>query len=91
MRSSAMTAYYEPNAERENFVLLTGSQAIRLILDACEPEAVVATGVEYSNNGQSFTARAAREVIVCAGSYQSPQLLELSGIGWREILEKYNI
>lgn len=48
-------------------------------------------GVEYLAGGEKRLARAAREVILCAGSVQSPQLLELSGIGQGERLQRLGI
>lgn len=46
-----------------------------------------AVGAEYVNGGQKYTIKAKREVIVCGGTIASPQILELSGIGDRKILE----
>jgi len=51
----------------------------------------VASGVQYTYGGDQFTVKASREIIVCAGSVQSPQLLELSGIGNPEILQSAGI
>ncbi|KAL5041283.1 hypothetical protein BDW71DRAFT_213187 [Aspergillus fruticulosus] len=50
-----------------------------------------AIGVEINTFGVSKTLMASKEVIVCAGVFQSPQLLMISGIGPREHLEQYNI
>jgi len=50
-----------------------------------------AIGVKFVAGGGEFRAKASRETIVCAGSVQSPQLLELSGIGIPEILKAANI
>tara|TARA_B100001079_G_scaffold193795_1_gene167534 strand:- start:218 stop:1159 length:942 start_codon:yes stop_codon:yes gene_type:complete len=50
-----------------------------------------AVGIRYSVAGQAREARANREVLLCAGAVQSPQLLELSGIGNPELLRKYDI
>ncbi|KAJ5728718.1 glucose-methanol-choline oxidoreductase-like protein [Penicillium malachiteum] len=52
---------------------------------------LAATGVQYALNGELVTAKARQEVIVAAGVSNSPQLLELSGIGSSEILNKFDI
>ena len=76
-RWSAARAYLDPAAARANLTVLSGAHALRLTFDgkAC-------TGVETSRG----ILRAARETIVCAGAFGSPQLLLLSGIGPREEL-----
>lgn len=51
----------------------------------------MAQGVRYTHHGRSFTATATKEVIVCAGSVQSPQILELSGIGHPDVLAKAGV
>ncbi|KAL1738513.1 GMC oxidoreductase-domain-containing protein, partial [Schizophyllum fasciatum] len=59
-----------------------------------EPNAegqVTATGAEFIEEGENRFAKALKEVIVCGGAYQTPQVLELSGIGDSEILDKFNI
>ncbi len=75
-RSSAATAFLKPSLARGNLTVLTGAQASRVILEGTK-----ATGVEWIEAGQGRSARAAREVILSAGAVQSPQLLQLSGIG----------
>ncbi len=76
LRVSAARAYLRPAMTRANLRVETGAHATRLLFDG-----IRATGVAYVRGGDSFTARAAREVIVCAGAINSPQLLALSGIG----------
>jgi choline dehydrogenase-like flavoprotein len=71
---------------KENLTILTEAQAIKVSFS--KKEELVATGV-ILQNGTTITAR--REVILSAGSIQSPGLLELSGIGQFEILEKAGI
>ena len=61
---------------RPNLTILTEAQVLRVTL-----EGLRATGVEYLSNGQLERARAGCEVILCGGAYNSPQLLQLSGIG----------
>ncbi|HEY5879427.1 MAG TPA: GMC family oxidoreductase N-terminal domain-containing protein, partial [Nakamurella sp.] len=77
LRHSAADAYLRPARRRRNLTVLTGAHAQRILLDGAR-----ATGVEYRDAAcvtQQVTAT--REVILCAGSINSPQLLMLSGIG----------
>jgi choline dehydrogenase len=76
MRSSSARAYLYPAMSRVNLTIETGALAGRIVIERGR-----ATGVEYSQRGQIKTVLAAREVIVCGGAYNSPQLLMLSGIG----------
>ncbi|KAF2703506.1 GMC oxidoreductase [Pleomassaria siparia CBS 279.74] len=89
-RASSATAYYLPNAERKNLHVLTEATVQRVILEDDDGE-WVATGAEYICGDERFTARASNEVILCAGSIQSPQILELSGIGNQVVLQAAGI
>ncbi|MEO6031877.1 MAG: GMC family oxidoreductase N-terminal domain-containing protein, partial [Burkholderiaceae bacterium] len=75
-RCSAAKAYLTPNLGRANLHVISGAHTTRILFEGRR-----AAGVEASIDGQliSFTAR--REVLLCAGSIQSPQVLMLSGIG----------
>jgi choline dehydrogenase len=75
-RWSAAVAYLNPARKRPNLTIRTEALVRRMMLDGTR-----CTGVEYEANGQVHTAAATREVVLCAGAIQSPQLLELSGIG----------
>ncbi|EJD41732.1 alcohol oxidase [Auricularia subglabra TFB-10046 SS5] len=94
-RSYAANAYYEPNAGRDNLILLTGAQVIKVELSgtADKDGNLRATGVTYvdTKNKKSYTASASMEVVLSSGAIQSPQLLELSGIGNKELLTKFGI
>ena len=81
-RHYAARAFLGPVDHRANLEIETNAIAGRLIV---EGKRVV--GVEYTVKGQKRQARARREVILCAGAVQSPQLLELSGIGQPELLK----
>lgn len=85
-RSYAASAHYEPNRDLDNFKVLCGAHAKKVILtnDGSEKKA---TGVEYLHDGKSYTVKARKEVIVSGGSINSPALLELSGIGAPEVLK----
>ena len=75
-RHSTAIGYLRPALERENFTARPYAQVTRLLVvrGRC-------IGVEYRHEGESKAARARREVILCAGAINSPQLLLLSGIG----------
>ena len=76
LRCSASVAYLHPALARPNLVVETSAHVTRLLLDGTR-----AVGVEIDQADALREIRAAREVIVSAGSYQSPQILLLSGIG----------
>ena len=75
-RMSAARAFLRPAMRRANLRVETGALATRIILEGRQ-----AVGVDYLKNGRSHRALAGREVIVAGGSINSPQLLQLSGIG----------
>ncbi|MFT4066768.1 GMC family oxidoreductase [Paraburkholderia sp.] len=85
-RYSAYTAFIEPVRSRPNLTVLTGCAVQRIVL-----EGNVATGVEVLCNGEKRTFGAAREVILSAGSLNSPQVLMLSGIGPGAELQRHGI
>ena len=76
LRSSTAAAFLAPARDRPNLTVTTDAHATRLLIEGGR-----AAGVEVLRHGAVETVRAAREVIVCAGAYGSPQLLMLSGIG----------
>lgn len=75
-RCSVADAYLHPVAARTNLQVETQAQVERIIIENDR-----AVGVVYHQNGQRHEARANKEVIVSAGAYNSPQILQLSGIG----------
>ncbi|MFC7476375.1 GMC family oxidoreductase [Dankookia sp. GCM10030260] len=75
-RMSTAACYLAPARRRPNLHIETGALAEALLLDGTR-----CTGVRYSVGGVAREARAGREVVVSGGSINSPQLLELSGIG----------
>ncbi|KAK5743521.1 hypothetical protein LTR17_002696 [Elasticomyces elasticus] len=81
-RSYAATGYLRPNLGRRNLRVLTEAMATKIVLDGN-----TATGVEFMHNGQKQTIKASKEVILSGGVINSPQLLELSGIGDPEVLK----
>jgi len=79
-RWSTAMAYLRPALKRKNLTLHKHSVATRILFEDGErkPQAV---GVEYLQKGRPHSARARREVILCGGAINSPQLLMLSGVG----------
>lgn len=87
-RESSNSVYLHPIRDRKNLHLTRHSLATRVLIDA---ETKTAKGVEYIRGGKRYLVKAKNEVILSAGTLQSPQLLMLSGIGPREQLDKFGI
>lgn len=85
-RWSTATAYLRPARARSNLVVETDACAKRVLFEGRR-----AVGVEYVRGGATHVARAGREVLLCAGAIQSPQLLELSGVGQAARLQSLGI
>ncbi|XP_078345902.1 choline dehydrogenase, mitochondrial-like isoform X2 [Oculina patagonica] len=85
-RWSAATAFLKPALHRKNLFIETRALANRVLFENDK-----ATGVEYCVGNSTTSARASREVIVCGGVFNSPQLLMLSGIGDEEELKALGI
>jgi len=75
-RVSAADAYLRPALGRDNLAIETDALATRIVFEGGR-----AAGVEYLQRGRTCTVRATREVLLCGGTINSPQLLMLSGIG----------
>jgi len=89
LRVSAATAFLHPARRRPNVHVRTHAHATNIVL-----EGMRAVGVRYlwgGRGGRPVEVRAAREVILCGGTYNSPQLLQLSGIGSPELLRSHGI
>jgi choline dehydrogenase-like flavoprotein len=85
-RASSAFCYLRPAKQRSNLTIETSAQAARILFEGRK-----AKGVEYRQNGQRRTARARKEVLVSSGAYNSPQLLQLSGVGPAELLRSHGI
>ena len=85
-RESAAVAFLRPAMARPNLTVVTGAQATRIDLEGAR-----AVGIEWSEQNRKQAARADREVILSAGALQSPQLLQLSGIGPADLLRRHGI
>lgn len=90
-RSYAATAYYQPNASRPNLFVLTGAEVREILLDKGQDDEWEAKGVRFAHNGVEYSTFSSREIILSAGSVQSPQLLELSGVGGSAVLSAAGI
>ena len=97
-RSYARTGHHD-NLNRSNYHLLTGSRATQILLNG-----TIATGVKFVSSGGNLTSKessnfpttttlvkARNEVILAAGGIHSPQILQLSGIGPKKLLDAANI
>ncbi len=85
-RQSAAKAYLREASKRPNLTILTEAQVRRVILKGHR-----ATGIELSRKGRLETWHAGREVILCGGAINSPQLLQLSGIGDPEDIQSVGL
>ena len=86
-RASSARAYLHPAMKaRKNLTVLTKAQTTRVLIEGKR-----AVGVEFTRGGKLEQVRAAREVIICAGTYASPQLLMLSGIGPADHLREVGV
>ena len=88
-RATSETAYLRPVRGRSNLAVFDYTFAQRIIFD----EHKTATGVEVTSTTTncSYIIRADKEVILSAGVFQSPHLLQVSGVGPKPALERYNI
>jgi choline dehydrogenase len=85
-RCSAAVAYLHPVMGRKNLVVETRALATRILIEDGR-----AVGVEFLQGGERRTARAAKEVILAGGAVNSPQLLQVSGIGPAALLAEHGI
>jgi len=85
-RCSTADAYLKPARQRPNLRVETDAFAAGVVFEGTR-----AVGVRYRQGGVMKTARCRAEVLLCAGAIQSPQLLQLSGVGPRALLEKFGI
>ncbi|MDB3878367.1 GMC family oxidoreductase N-terminal domain-containing protein [Amylibacter sp.] len=86
IRASAARSYLWASGKRQNLDIQKKAQVIRVIFEGKR-----AVGVKYIQKGQIKTIHARAEVILSGGAINSPQLLQLSGVGPGELLQRYNI
>ncbi len=85
-RSSASTAFLRPVLSRPNLTLRSGAHVTRIVFEKGR-----AVGIEFREGDKLQQARAEREVILAAGAIQSPQILQLSGVGPAALLRTHGI
>ncbi|KAI0364110.1 GMC oxidoreductase [Pilatotrama ljubarskyi] len=92
-RSYAANAYLLPAIDRPNLHVLTEAYVTKIIISHSRGtgDAVAARGVEFQHGETGHVVNVAREVILSAGAIKSPQILELSGIGNRSLLEPLGV
>ncbi|KAF7795257.1 hypothetical protein EIP86_006408 [Pleurotus ostreatoroseus] len=90
-RTYSTTAFYLPNKERSNFSVLVSAHAHRVLTGKTEAGLISALGVEFEYQGRPYYVNAREDVILCAGSLRTPQILELSGIGRHEVLDRIGV
>ncbi|MCC0076563.1 MAG: GMC family oxidoreductase N-terminal domain-containing protein [Rhodobacter sp.] len=86
-RQSAAHCFLKPELGRETLTVLTGHQAGRVVIENRRAVAVEARDAA----GSPVLIRARREIVLSAGSFHSPKLLMLSGVGPRDVLERHGI
>ena len=99
-RSSTATAYLKPVAKRPNLRVETDAHTSAILFEGARAgvdgaragvDGARAVGIRYEQRGATHEVRAAKEVILAAGSLRSPQLLQLSGIGPAALLQAHGI
>ena len=85
-RCSTAVAYLKPARKRSNLHIWTNSQVCKVIFENKK-----AVGIELVQDGIKKIVRANKEVILSAGAIQSPQILQLSGVGPAKLLKEFNI
>ncbi|KZP01246.1 GMC oxidoreductase [Calocera viscosa TUFC12733] len=94
-RSYAVTSFLEPSLERNNLFVLTRATVERVLFQDSATSLgrshLAANSVVFRRNGKSFEVTVVREVLLCAGTLKSPQILELSGIGSRQVLSPLGV
>ena len=86
LRCSAAKGFLSPVQGRKNLTILTKAQTTRILLEDKK-----AIGIEYLKSGQLYHVLSGKEVILSAGAIGSPQLLQVSGIGSKNLLEKVGV
>jgi choline dehydrogenase len=85
-RSSTAVSYLKPVRKRPNLRVVTGALATKILFEGRR-----ATGISYLHDGETRTARVGRELVLSGGAINSPQLLQLSGVGPGTLLQGFGI
>lgn len=82
VRADAGRSYYYPYQDRDNLHMMSGTTALNLLWASGEDDNVVASGVQVlTESGETLMINATQEIILAAGTYRTPALLEYSGVG----------
>ncbi|KAI0072989.1 alcohol oxidase [Panus rudis PR-1116 ss-1] len=90
-RSYATTAFYLPNQDRQNLSVLVTAHVNKVLTEKKDDGKVIVTGVEFQYGGKVHTVNVNKEVILSAGALKTPQVLELSGFGRKDVLQKIGV
>ncbi|KAH9812539.1 hypothetical protein DFH28DRAFT_1223301 [Melampsora americana] len=90
-RMTSAKAYYFPIASRPNLVVQLDSEVDRLLTSKSDKEEVIIQAVEYTSRGVKKRSMARKEIILSAGSFGTPAILERSGMGNPSILSQFGI
>ncbi|EIN09265.1 GMC oxidoreductase [Punctularia strigosozonata HHB-11173 SS5] len=90
-RTYAVTAFYLPNAHRQNLVVLCGAHVRNVHTEPGSGGLLTAKAVEFDVGGKVHSVKAAREIVVSSGGLKTPHILEMSGIGLSSVLNSINI
>lgn len=87
-RSDSKAGYIDPLPPRANLVILTGYQVTSVVWNATTSGSAVAGGLTFaaSATGESFEVYATKEVVLSGGTVNTPQMLQLSGVGPSDLL-----
>ena len=89
-RWNTAKAFLRPALKRDNLTLWHSTQVNRLLFDT-QGKALRCIGVEVERNGNTQRAMVSKEVVLCAGAIGTPHLLQLSGVGPKELLKEHAI
>ncbi|KAF5354618.1 hypothetical protein D9757_012344 [Collybiopsis confluens] len=89
-RNYPAVSYYCPNANRSNLHVLTGAQATKILFEK-NSSGLTATAVDFTSQNATFRVNATKEIILSAGVINTPQILELSGVGNSRLLQSLGI
>ncbi|GAB3402049.1 GMC family oxidoreductase N-terminal domain-containing protein [Massilia agilis] len=90
IRLNTAKAFLRPASRRTNLTIMTGCHVEKLLVEE-GANGKVCRGVQFSGGGRMFTATARRETLLSAGAVNSPQILQLSGIGPAAMLHQHGI
>ena len=85
-RSSTAVGYLREAEQRPNLTVATEALVSRILFERKK-----ASGIQYTRNRQTVEAKANREIILCGGAFNSPQVLQLSGVGPAALLQQHGI